>query len=148
MKNPKSQGAADTSPKQINQIATVMVVDDDDNWCFLSRRMLQKAGVGKQIITANNGLEAIKKLQALLANGDKLPDLIFLDIKMPVMDGFEFLDEITKWEALSPIHTRIFMCSSSVHYKDKERADRYPVAGFITKPLTPEILKSILTPEN
>lgn len=148
MKNLKPQGEEDTSPKQIDQIATVMVVDDDDNWCFLSRRMLQKAGVGKQIITANNGLEAIKKLQALLANGDKLPDLIFLDIKMPVMDGFEFLDEITKWEVLSPIHTRIFMCSSSVHFKDKERADRYPIAGFITKPLTPEILKSILAPEN
>jgi CheY-like chemotaxis protein len=148
MKNLKTQGAADTSPKQIDQIATVMVVDDDDNWCFLSRRMLQKAGVGKQILTANNGLEAIKKLQALLANGDKLPDLIFLDIKMPVMDGFEFLDEVTQWEALSPIHTRIFLCSSSVHHKDKERAGRYPVAGFITKPLTLEILKSILTPEN
>jgi CheY-like chemotaxis protein len=140
----EEQGTNNTSPERLQQIDTVLVVDDDDNWCYLSKRILQKAGVGKQIMTAQNGLDAMNKMQALVANGEKLPDLIFLDIKMPVMDGFEFLDEITKSTELFPAYTRIFLCSSSIHFKDKERADSYPVAGFITKPLTPEILKSIL----
>lgn len=121
-----------------------MVVDDDDNWNYLSKRILQKAGVGKQIITATNGLEAIKKLQTLIAGGTRLPDLIFVDIKMPVMDGFAFLEEITHSKDLYPHHTRIFLCSSSLHSKDKEMAERYPIAGFITKPLTVELLHTIL----
>jgi CheY-like chemotaxis protein len=130
--------------EKMQQINTVLVVDDDADWCFLAKIILKKAGVGKQIITAQNGLEGIKTLQAIVISGQRLPELIFLDIKMPVMDGFEFLDEITKSTELFPAYTRIFLCSSSIHFKDKERADSYPVAGFITKPLTPEILKSIL----
>jgi CheY-like chemotaxis protein len=130
--------------EELQQINTVLVVDDDDNWCFLSKRILQKAGVGKQVITAHNGLAAIKKLETMVANGEQLPELIFLDIKMPVMDGFEFLDEITKTARLDLSQTRIFMCSSSAHLQDREKAKIYPIAGFITKPLTTEILKDIL----
>jgi CheY-like chemotaxis protein len=130
--------------EELQQINTVLVVDDDDNWCFLSKRILQKAGVGKQVITAQNGLAAINKLETMVAKGEQLPELIFLDIKMPVMDGFEFLDEITKTARLDLSQTRIFICSSSFHLQDRERAKLYPIAGFITKPLTPEILKDIL----
>jgi CheY-like chemotaxis protein len=121
-----------------------MVVDDSESWRYLSKRILQKAGVGKPIITADNGLEAIKKLQMLLASRGKLPDLIFLDIKMPVMDGFEVLEEITKWPDLDLNQTRIFLCTTSTHFRDKERASQYPVGGYITKPLTQEIISNIL----
>ena len=126
------------------QIETVLVIDDDDNFCFLTRLLLQDAGVGKRVITASNGLEAIKKLRAMAAGGEKLPELIFLDIKMPVMDGFEFLDQLTKSPEL-PLHdTRIFMSTSSFLPRDKEKASHYPIAGFITKPLTEEALIDIL----
>ena len=126
------------------QIETVLVIDDDDSFCFLTKLLLQDAGVGKRVITANNGLEAIKKLQAMAAGGEKLPELIFLDIKMPVMDGFEFLEQLTKSPGL-PLHgTRIYMSTSSFLPKDKERASRYPIAGFLTKPLTEELLSDLL----
>jgi CheY-like chemotaxis protein len=134
----------DNNSKALQDVDTVLVVDDDDNWCYLSKRILQKAGVGKQIITATNGLEGIKKLKSMAASGDRLPELIFLDIKMPVMDGFEFLEMVTSSDELNMSQTRIFVCSSSFHVQDREKANRYPVAGFITKPLTPEILKDIL----
>ncbi len=124
------QGTRDKTLEKLQQINTVMVVDDDDNWCFVSKKILQKAGVGKQIITANNGLDAIKKLQTFAANGEKLPELIFLDIKMPVMDGFEFLEEVSKTANLDFSQTKIFMYSSSFHAKDRERANLYPVSGF------------------
>ncbi|WP_246151051.1 response regulator [Adhaeribacter aerolatus] len=122
---------------------TVLLVDDDDNWCFLSKKILKKAGIGEEILTAHNGREALKKLQDLTANGEKLPDLIFLDIKMPVMDGFEFLEALTKTPELNLDQTRIYMCTSSFHPKDRERAELYPIAGFLTKPLTPEVLKEL-----
>jgi CheY-like chemotaxis protein len=130
--------------EKMQQINTVLVVDDDADWCFLAKIILKKAGVGKQIITAQNGLEGIKTLQAIVISGQRLPELIFLDIKMPVMDGFEFLEQTTKSADLDLSRTRIFVCSSSFHPKDKERANLYPVAGFISKPLTQEILKGIL----
>src|SRR5215217_4411570 len=133
----------DKTTQEQQAISTVLVVDDDDNWCYLSKRILQKAGIGKEVLTAHNGLEAITRLRTLAAGGEKLPDLVFLDIKMPVMDGFEFLDEIMKSTELNLSQTRIFMCSSSFHHKDRERANQYPVAGFITKPLTQEVLNNI-----
>lgn len=134
----------DTNSEKWQQIDTVMVVDDDDNWCFISKKILRKAGFQNQIITATNGQEALKKLQEIAAHGEKMPELIFLDIKMPVMDGFTFLDEITGSPELDLSQTQIFICSSSFLPKDKERAKLYPVAGFITKPLTLETLNEII----
>jgi len=138
------QRRVETIPETGQQIETVLVIDDDADWCFIARLILQKAGVGKKIITANNGQEGIKTLQTMAANNEKLPELIFLDIKMPVMDGFEFLDELTKAAELDISQTRIFVCSSSSHPRDKERAALYPVAGFLTKPLTKEVIVDIL----
>jgi CheY-like chemotaxis protein len=63
---------------------------------------------------------------------------------MPVMDGFEVLEEITKWPELDLKQTRIFLCTTSTHFSDKERASHYPIAGYIAKPLTQEILSNIL----
>lgn len=139
-----SQSAAQQNPEEMPQIATVLVVDDDDNFCFLTKLLLQDAGVGNRVLTAYNGLEAIKKLQAMASGGEKLPELIFLDINMPVMDGFEFLEQLTQSPGL-PLHdTRIYVSTSSILPKDKERAGRYPIAGFLTKPLTEELLSDIL----
>lgn len=142
MEQPSTQ---DQSPHKLIRIDTVLVVDDDDNWCFLTQLILQKAAVFKEIIVAHNGLEAFRKIEAMVADGKRLPELILLDIKMPVMDGFEFLEEVQKVPELDLSQTRIYMSTSSFLTKDKERAKLYPVSGFITKPLTEETLRDILT---
>lgn len=100
-----------------------MVVDDDEDYCFVTKKILQKSGIGKKIITAANGLEALKKLQEITASGEKLPDYIFLDLKMPIMNGFEFLEEAGKSAELDLSETRIFISTSSVLPKDKEKAN-------------------------
>jgi CheY-like chemotaxis protein len=125
-------------------IDKILVVDDDENWCFISKRMLSKASMGNEIITAKNGLEALTILQQYAESGEKLPGLIFLDIKMPVMDGFEFLEELSQLSNLNLSNTRIFICSSSLHPKDQERAAKHAIAGFINKPFTSEILRDIM----
>lgn len=129
----------------MQQEFTVMVIDDDEDYCFVSRKILQKAGIGKQVITASNGLEALKKLQEIAASGEKLPALIFLDLKMPIMNGFEFLEELSKATELDLSKTRIYTTTSSVLPEDKEKANKYPIAGFISKPLSKEILEGILS---
>jgi len=122
-----------------------MVIDDDENWCFILKMLLKQAGFKKETIAATNGLEGLKKLQAICENGGQLPELILLDLKMPVMDGFGFLEELNKAEELDLSHTRIYICSSSIHPKDRQKAaESYAVSGYITKPLTQEILSSIL----
>lgn len=126
------------------QINSILVVDDDDNICFLTRILLEDAGFDKRVITAYNGLEALQTLQAMASGGETLPELILLDIKMPVMDGFEFLDQLAKAAELDLGDTRIFISTSSILPKDKERAGLYPVAGFLTKPLTEETLRDLL----
>lgn len=141
----EQQSTTDQDPAARAPINTVLVVDDDENWCFVTKLLLQDCGVGKQIKTAKNGLDAINQLRAVASGAEKMPELIFLDIKMPVMDGFEFLDEVAKLPALDLSHTRIYMYTSSFLPKDKERASGYPVAGFITKPLTEEALRDILS---
>ena len=139
------QSTSDTYSTKRAPITTVLVVDDDDNWCFVTKMLLKRAGVGQQIITASIGLEALKKLQDRVATGEKLPELVFLDLKMPVMDGFEFLESVTNSAELNLSNTRIFICTSSMHSKDQERADGYPIAGFIPKPLTQEILADLIS---
>lgn len=129
------------------QIDKVLVVDDDDNWCFLTKIVLEDSGVGNQILTAHNGEEALNELQKILAQGEKLPELIILDLKMPVMDGFEFLDEFTKLTLWNLNQTKVFISSSSCLSKDKQRAETYPISGFVTKPLTEENLRVILGEE-
>lgn len=128
----------------IPSIDTILVVDDDECCCFVMKRCIQKGGFDQQIITVHNGKEALQKLLAIAATGDRLPDFIFLDIKMPVMNGFEFLEEVTHSTELNLSQTKIYMCTSSTYFKDKEQANLYPIAGFLTKPLTPEVLKDIL----
>ncbi|PIQ21382.1 MAG: response regulator [Cytophagales bacterium CG18_big_fil_WC_8_21_14_2_50_42_9] len=140
----EEQSAVGVNSREMQAVNTVLVVDDEDNWCFVIKRILQKAGVGNQIWTACNGLEALEKLKTISATGEKLPELIFLDLKMPVMDGFEFLKEATQSVELNLSQTRIFILSSSSLSKDKERANAYPIAGFISKPLTQDILNDIL----
>jgi len=64
----EEQLITDKKPPEWPQIDTVLVVDDDESWCFVTKMILQKSGVGKRVITASNGQEAIKTLQSMGAS--------------------------------------------------------------------------------
>lgn len=123
---------------------TVMVVDDDEDYLYITEIILQRAGIVNRIITASNGLKALEMLRGIAAAGGNNPTVIFLDLKMPVMDGFGFLEEATSSTELNLDQTRIYVTTSSVLPKDKEKALAYPIAGFIPKPLNQNILREIL----
>lgn len=92
-------------------IERILVIDDDANIVFLTKRLLSSVGIGKQIDTAYNGVEGLAQIREAAAQG-LLPQLILLDIKMPVMDGFTFMDELLKLK-LNLTDTRIVLLSSS-----------------------------------
>ncbi|WP_299453539.1 response regulator [uncultured Microscilla sp.] len=115
--------------------STVLLVDDDEITNFLCKKMLTELGF-QSVESATNGQEAIKYLQ------HTCPDFIFLDIKMPVMDGFEFLEEL-KILALCQ-HTKIIMLTSSSREKEIKQASAYSnVIDFVVKPLTKQKVSHI-----
>lgn len=125
------------SPKKI------LLVDDDETTHFLTQRILKRAEIEVDMLTAKHGQEALSIVKEVCQN-EKCPELILLDIQMPVMDGFEFLAELQKSADLSSAPLKIVLLSSSTHQLDVARAKQFPVIDFIEKPLTPEKLSRFL----
>ncbi len=120
----------------------VLIVDDDSTARFLIERTIRKVWPGPQVLTAANGEEALALLNQI-PFPELCPELILLDINMPLMDGFEFLQAIQN----SPVATfplRIVLLTSSNNPNDIERAKHYPIAGYLQKPLTVDKLQTIL----
>ncbi|MBO72617.1 MAG: response regulator [Flavobacteriales bacterium] len=118
---------------------SVLVVDDDKICNFLTVNALKKAGVNGKIDVVVNGLEALKKLREY----QSFPDLILLDINMPIMDGMEFLKKY-KSEGFEG-RTKIAMYTSSIREIDKTEAFLYnDVFEFINKPISHQKLVNII----
>lgn len=116
----------------------LLVIDDDDINIFIIKKIVEKTGYNVNMVSKANGLLAIDYLKATLDKED-FPHLILIDINMPVLNGWEFLDA---YEELS-ITQRVdmYMLSSSVYENDIEKAKTYAkVKGFISKPLSIERL--------
>lgn len=125
----------------------VLLVDDDVDACYLNRRTINAMELASNIITCCHGKEALSFLSEncmhALEQDKSCPDLIFLDIKMPVMDGFEFLEEFIQLPIRTP-KPKVFILTSSDHKTDYERARKFKVDGYIVKPLTRDKLISAL----
>lgn len=127
----------------------ILLVDDDDTTNFLNRRLLEEMKVAKKIMICRNGREAIEYLSGACSNESgsekTCPDLIFLDIKMPVMDGFSFLDEYQSRNLDSKDHVIIMMLTSSASFYDLERLKNYNrVKKHYSKTLTKHDVQEVL----
>ena len=123
----------------------VLLVDDNDTDNFISKRFIELKNFASKIEVKNSGKSALEYLEANQNNADKLPDLIFLDINMPITDGFVFLYE---FEQLSPTirkKCKVAILSSSKNQRDINRiAGNDYVIQHIVKPLKEESLKEVL----
>lgn len=128
----------------MKQHKTIVIIDDDKIFHVLTRRILEKAGLADEILEFYDGREALIYLQNNLSDTLKFPDLIFLDIEMPFMDGWQFLDEYSS--LISTKAVSIYIVSSSISALDYERSQHYKtVKGFIIKPFRLEKMMEILT---
>ncbi len=126
------------------KLAHILLIDDDAINNFIVINNIKKLNICENISSALNGLEAIEVLKENNNLGQAFPDLILLDINMPFMDGWGFLDDFRKLDFLSKINTQIFMVSSSVYQEDISKAKEYPeIIEFISKPLKKECVLEI-----
>ncbi len=115
----------------------IAVVDDDTVYQFTASRTLKAAKLTDQILQFPNGQEALKFLTNNSGDATKLPDIIFLDINMPVTDGWMFLDEFKKLKAEFAKEMRIYMVSSSIDPRDLNRARaNTEVSDYVEKPIS------------
>lgn len=122
----------------------VLLVEDDPITVMVCDRILKMNNFGDSIITKINGQEAMNYLHELINNSEALPEIIFLDINMPVMNGWDFLNELKSLKSKISAPPKVYMLSSTVDPEDSKRSKFYEeVIGFISKPLKKEHLEAI-----
>ena len=126
-------------------INTLAIIDDDDIYQYGVKRMLSSTPLVERIITFSDGEEALDFFTANLNNTDTLPDLVFLDLNMPIVDGWQFLEQYAALKDNIQKEVAIFVTSSSKNPDDFLKARSIAeVRDYIVKPLTLEIFQEIL----
>lgn len=131
----------------MKKLKNVLLIEDDDIVNFYNEFLLKNKDFTENIAIARNGLQGIEYIKKARAGaeGHHIPDLIFLDINMPIMNGFEFLEEYEKLEIKSVEKVLVVMLTSSMHPKDQEKAQSFrSVSEYMYKPLQEENIGSIL----
>jgi CheY-like chemotaxis protein len=123
----------------------VLIIDDDPILIMVCTRLMKITGFSEVVYAAKEGREGMNLLlEQLASEPDSLPDLILLDINMPVMNGWEFLDELVALLPKMPQTLPVFMLSSTIDQADFDKADSFEIVkGFYSKPLTKENLEDI-----
>ncbi|HJP63260.1 MAG TPA: response regulator [Mucilaginibacter sp.] len=125
-----------------NHYKTCFLIDDNYIDNFVTRRILESSNFAETVIVSQSATEAIESLRS----GKVVPDVIFLDIRMPQMGGFEFLQEYDKIDIENKNGIKIFMLSSSLDPTDlKKSVNNKYITNFIHKPLTQKALDEIDT---
>lgn len=122
----------------------VMLVDDNDTDNFISKRIIEITEFARHVEIKNSGKSALDYLAENENNLDKLPNIIFLDINMPIVDGFVFLYEFEKFSDAVRDKCKVIILSSSDNKRDIDKiVNNDHVIKFITKPLTENALNEI-----
>lgn len=121
-----------------------MLVDDNDTDNFISKRIIEITKFANKVEVKGSGKAALDYLRENQNSGENLPSLIFLDINMPIVDGFVFLYEFEKFNEVVRNKCKVIILSSSDNKRDIDKiVNNNHVIKFITKPLTELALDEI-----
>lgn len=129
----------------MNKIKNICVIDDDKIYQYLTRRVISDTHLINDIEIFSNGLDAINYLETNSSDKKKLPDVIFLDLFMPVMDGWNFLKNFTAIQTKLAKKIPIYIVSSSIDPIDIQKSKSLGyVTDFIIKPMTKDAFLKIM----
>ena len=118
------------------------IIDDDPIFVYGTKRMMQLANICTKFLVFSNGQEALDYLRPIMLSGENIPEIILLDLNMPVMDGWQFLEEFTEIKAKRPV--TIYVVSSSIDPVDLTRAKNYSeITDYIIKPISQDRLREL-----
>ncbi|HSY61241.1 MAG TPA: response regulator [Cytophaga sp.] len=125
---------------------SVLLVDDDDDSNFISELVIKKSSIADSITCVKNGNEALQFIinyKSSSANSESAgyDQIVFLDLHMPVMDGFDFLAQLAAQMPEYKDHIKIYILTSSSNPADIAKAKQYAIHGYINKPLDINKLK-------
>ncbi|NRT14936.1 CheY-like chemotaxis protein [Flavobacterium sp. 28A] len=122
----------------------IWVVDDDIIYKTIMKKIINKSEIFASTVTFCNGLDAINCLKETINNNNDLPDIILLDIEMPIMDGWAFMEELVAIKPTLANAINIYISSSSIAVEDKLRAkNNLDILGYMSKPISLDDLKLI-----
>lgn len=124
----------------------VWIIDDDPIFKIIAQKIIQRTENLETLATFSNGKEALNVFEKAIYENEDLPNVILLDIEMPIMDGWEFVHQIQPFETLlKEKKIKIFILSSSIAIEDKLRAESdTTISGYMTKPITLKDLEKIV----
>lgn len=115
----------------------IWLIDDDPIYQTIMKKIIDKSGVSSHVVSYTNGKDAIQALEEIITNNEQLPNLILLDIEMPVLDGWGFMTEMSLLKQKIKKEIKIYISSSSIAIEDKQKAKNNPdILGYISKPVT------------
>ena len=121
-----------------------MLIDDNELDNFINKKLIESESFADKVMIHASAQSALEELKKISGNTSSLPDIIFLDIMMPHMDGFGFLEEFNKLPDTVKKHCKIVMLSTSESFKDLNKANQDKnVYKFLNKPLNKGILDAI-----
>jgi len=129
----------------LSNLKNILVVDDNDTDLLIARIVMEKSGFTGTTVIKNSGKSAIEYLNSVQNTPEQWPELIFLDINMPVVSGFAFIENLENLDKAFTSKVKIAVLSSSDNKSDMERfaTNRY-VIDFVPKPLSIEGFKSVI----
>jgi CheY-like chemotaxis protein len=117
-------------------LKTIWVVDDDPIYQIIVNKIIKKSELFLSVSSFKNGKDAIDALKNALENKETFPNVILLDINMPIMDGWEFMDEMVLLKSQINEPLQIYIVSSSIALEDKNKAKDYPeIVAYLSKPI-------------
>ena len=127
------------------KLSTAGIIDDDQIYQLVMKRAIEQSGMVKDVLQFYDGEEAIKYFKEKQQTPEDLPELILLDINMPYMDGWQFLDEFIKIPFKDSYKRTIYIVSSSSTTEDLNKAKEYEVvSGYHVKPITKDMFDQMM----